>query len=97
MKAKLKKFKNWGLLLSLCCPHSFAYGQQAFNINFDAVRQSVVFLYFKNPAGELQEAGTGFLLGIAKKSDPQMIYEFLVTARHIANPKWSDCEVKEGQ
>jgi hypothetical protein len=98
MKTRAKSlFTVCILFIALNLSTRSASGQQAFNINFEAIRQSVVFLYFKDPTGKVQEAGTGFLLAIAEKENPNQIYELLVTARHIADPKWLGCEEKQGE
>ncbi|HUY80283.1 MAG TPA: hypothetical protein VMU92_00980 [Acidobacteriaceae bacterium] len=65
--------------------------QSAFNINLDAVRRSVVFLHIVDSRGQLKEAGTGFLLLVPTKSDPNKGYLLLVTARHIVDPQWAGC------
>ena len=83
------------LLLTLAyTPCSSAQGQ--YNLNYDAIRKSVVFLYFRSPTGDLIAGGTGFLLGAPLKSDPKRGYFFLVTARHIADPAWDGCRVTKG-
>ena len=41
--------------------------QSAFNINLDAIRQSVVFLHIVDSNGTLKEAGTGFSLSFQQK------------------------------
>jgi hypothetical protein len=65
--------------------------QSAFNINLDAIRQSVVVLHIVDSNGTLKEAGTGFLIVVPTKSDPNQGYELLVTARHIVDPLWAGC------
>jgi hypothetical protein len=77
------------LVCLLCAGDCIA--QSAFSINVEAVRRSVVFLHKVDASGNLQEAGTGFLLVVPTKSDPNRGYWFLVTARHIADPTWNGC------
>jgi hypothetical protein len=79
------------VLLLLGASVSVCTGQSAFNINLDAVRQSVVFLHRVDRAGTLKEAGTSFLLMVPTKSDPSRGYVLLVTARHIVDPQWAGC------
>jgi hypothetical protein len=70
--------------------------QSVFNINLDSVRRSVVFLHVVDSAGQLQEAGTAFLIGVPLKSNPNQTYEILVTARHIVDPAWAGCKPSNG-
>lgn len=67
------------------------HAQTPYPVNFDVVRRSVVFLHRVDISGNVIEAGTGFLLSLPLKSDPKMQYVTLVTARHIADPKWAEC------
>jgi len=82
------------LLAVACTPCS--YPQGLYNLNYDAIRKSVVFLYLRGPNGELIAGGTGFLLAAPLKSDPKRGYVFLVTARHIADPAWDGCSTVNG-
>lgn len=63
-----------------------------FGISMVAVQRSVVFLYLRDSAGQLQGGGTGFLLAVKTKSDPAKAYILLVTARHIVDPSWAGCQ-----
>jgi len=92
----LDRNKPWIVVLLLtlaCAPCSYS---QAYNLNYDAIRKSVVFLYFRAPAGDLIAGGTGFLMAAPLKSDPKRAYFFLVTARHIADPAWDGCRTANG-
>jgi hypothetical protein len=60
-------------------------------IDTDVVKKSLVFLYYTRDGGLLQEVGTGFLVGIPRKSDPTQIYLAIVTARHVVDPQWAGC------
>jgi len=65
------------------------------NINVDAVQKSVVFLYAAGPGGAVdaeKPIGTGFWVEVPLKSDPKRVYRFLVTARHMVDPAWANCE-----
>jgi hypothetical protein len=68
---------------------ALCFGQSTFNINLDAIRNSVVFMYLRGPDGSLKDAGTGFLLLVPSKAQPDRAYTMLVTARHIADPGWA--------
>jgi len=81
-----------GTLLSLLC--ASAVGQSGFQVNFEAVRKSIVFLYARGADGRTQPDGTGFLIGIPSKVKPNRKYIFLVTARHIVDPFWTGCPAK---
>ena len=59
--------------------------------NSEVVRKSVVFIYTKNPQGVEHPEGTGFLLFVPTKADPNRGYTILVTARHMADPGWLNC------
>jgi len=79
------------LAIVLSSPAIPATAQSPFSVNLDAVRQSVVFFHRVDASGQLKEAGTGFLLMVPTKSDPQRGYLLLVTARHIVDPQWAGC------
>ena len=67
----------------------------ALNINTDAVQKSVVFLYSSDLTGKPDDPqkslGTGFFLRVPLTSDPKPGYILLVTARHIVDPQWAQC------
>lgn len=84
------------IVLIACSFTRAAHAQSAFNINLDTVRRSVVFLHTVDQSGALQEAGTGFLIAVPTKSDPNKLYLILATARHIADPRWAGCPASAG-
>jgi hypothetical protein len=64
------------------------------NINVDAVRKSVVFLYATDDKGNVDSAkplGTGFIVEVPLASNPGRSYKLLVTARHVIDPQWARC------
>jgi len=67
----------------------------ALNINTDAVQKSVVFLYSSDLTGKPDDPqkslGTGFFVRVPLASDPKRAYVLLVTARHIVDPQWAQC------
>lgn len=65
--------------------------QVSYNVNYDIIRNSVVFIHLVDSSGIVRDSGTGFLLSIPTKSDPKKGYLLLVTARHIADPNWLGC------
>ncbi len=71
----------------------FPRAQAELNINTDAIKKSVVFLYDAdrnggfNPALEL---GTGFFVRVAINGSSRA-YILLVTARHVIDPQWAKC------
>lgn len=71
--------------LSLRAQHS------AFQVNYEVIRKSVVFIYAQNVNGQVVPDGTGFLLVVPTKSDPKKAYLILVTARHMVDPAWTGC------
>jgi hypothetical protein len=62
------------------------------NINIESIKKAVVFLYKADSAGNASPTGTGFLVSIPLLSQPSQAYWFLVTARHIVDPKWAGCD-----
>ncbi len=73
-----------------------APGTAAVNINVDAVRKSVVFLYATDENGNVDSAkplGTGFIVEVPLASKPGLAYKLLVTARHLIDPQWARCPV----
>jgi hypothetical protein len=65
--------------------------QSAFQVNYETIRHSVVFIYSKGADGKTSEDGTGFLLSVPLKSDPTQSFIVLVTARHMVDPSWDGC------
>ena len=65
--------------------------QSAFQVNYEIIRKSVVFIYAQGANGQSQPDGTAFLLGARLKSDPTKGYTILVTARHMVDPSWDGC------
>ncbi len=68
--------------------------QAQININTDAVKKAVVFLYAAKESGEVdpdKAIGTGFFVEVPLKSQPQKAYKLLVTARHMIEPQWALC------
>ena len=64
------------------------------NINVEAIRKSVVFLYGTDKDGNVdltKPLGTGFLVRVPLQSHPEQSYFLLVTARHIVDPEWAHC------
>ncbi|PYY03034.1 MAG: hypothetical protein DMG69_33265 [Acidobacteria bacterium] len=79
----------WLLLASLVT------AQARININTDAVKKAVVFLYAAKESGEVdpdKPVGTGFLVEVPLQSSPLRAYKLLVTARHIVEPQWALCQ-----
>ncbi len=67
----------------------------AININTEAVQKSVTFLYEAGGDGLINTSkplGTGFIVSIPLRSDPNRSYIVLVTARHIVDPQWAHCQ-----
>ena len=58
--------------------------------NVGIVKKSVVFLYYPKTDDEF-EVGTGFLVEIPTKADPDRGFVAIVTARHIVDPHWAGC------
>jgi hypothetical protein len=79
-----------------------SFGQGFQNVNMDALRRNVVFLHIACdqldtvPAGcvpgTLVPYGTGFLVSVPHKGGGE--YIVLVTARHMVDPAWMNCEKK---
>ena len=64
------------------------------NINVEAVKKLVVFLYGADTSENLdatKSLGTGFLVEVPLLSHPERSYILLVTARHIVDPQWAHC------
>src|ERR1700730_7076906 len=79
------------IILATSCAFCSGQGKSPFRQNLELTQRSVVFLYpgaaFPNQA----PIGTGFVVGVPRKSNPTQFYAFLVTARHIADPEWMGC------
>ena len=73
-----------------CTLRLFAQGS-AFQVNYETIRKSVVFIYQRGANGQAQPDGTGFLLNIPSKSNPRVSLIVLVTARHMIDPAWAGC------
>jgi hypothetical protein len=79
-------------LLIVAVP-SFAPLHAELNINTDAIKKSVVFLYDVDSNGGFNpalELGTGFLVRVNIKGSSKA-YMLLVTARHVIDPQWAKC------
>ena len=57
--------------------------------NVGIVKKSVVFLYYLRE--DEFEVGTGFLVEIPSKVNPERSFVVIVTARHIVDPQWAGC------
>lgn len=78
------------ILIAASCLLLTARVVAGININVDAVRKSVVFLYGADTNGKVDQArplGTGFLVDVPLLSHPEKSYLLLVTARHIVDPE----------
>ena len=64
-------------------------GGSSMPFNVGIVKKSIVFLYYRK--GKDFEVGTGFLVDIPSKADPNQSFVAIVTARHIVDPKWAGC------
>jgi hypothetical protein len=62
-------------------------------VNTEAVQRSIVFLYAENNdrVDERRQVGTGFLVLVPSKGNPQMGALLLITARHILDHDWGFC------
>src|SRR5580698_7708352 len=76
---------------NLFCASTIA--QSPFQVNFEAFRKTVVFIYAQKPDGTLEPDGTGFLVAIPSKSHPDRSFIILVTARHMVDASWTGCPV----
>ena len=65
--------------------------QYPFRVDFNSLRRSVVFIHKVDSTGRVQHFGTGFLLSLPSKSQPNREYRVLVTARHMVDPSWLHC------
>jgi hypothetical protein len=68
------------------------------NIDVKAVEKTVVFLYSADGTGAVDKTkplGTGFLVAVPLRSDPNQAHILLVTARHIVDPVWAHCAVQQ--
>jgi hypothetical protein len=64
------------------------------NINTEAVKQCVVFIYGVGPDGKANTTkpdATGFLVSVPTTGTPTKYYWLLVTARHVFDPEWTGC------
>ena len=62
--------------------------QTPFEVNYNAVRGTVVFIYQKGANGQALPDGTAFLIAVPSKANPTRSYAVLVTARHMVDPVW---------
>ena len=65
------------------------------NINTEAVKKSVVYIYGGDNEGKQADStkilGTGFLVAVPLSSVENRAYYLLVTARHVFDPSWAHC------
>ena len=86
----MKRIVTVALFVALMMP--CAHGGLA--INTDAVQRAIVFIYQARTETEPDTRaplGTGFLLRVPSL-DGKIVYELLVTARHIVDPEWALCD-----
>lgn len=79
-------------ILLVCAVGSAVAG---ININTEAVKASVVFVYLGGSNGEVNESApdaTGFLVSVPTSGPTVGYYWLLVTARHVVDPKWDNCD-----
>jgi hypothetical protein len=77
------------LLAALLFPPAVRVCGSSMPFNVGTVKKSIVFLYYQK--GKDFEVGTGFLIDIPSKADPNQSFVAIVTARHIVDPKWAGC------
>jgi hypothetical protein len=77
------------LLVAVLLVPAVRVGGSSMPFNVGIVKKSIVFLYY--PRGKEFEVGTGFLVDIPVKDDPQRSFIAIVTARHIVDPKSAGC------
>jgi hypothetical protein len=77
------------LLVAVLLVPAVRVGGSSMPFNVGIVKKSIVFLYY--PRGKEFEVGTGFLMDIPVKDDPQRSFIAIVTARHIVDPKSAGC------
>jgi hypothetical protein len=77
------------LLAALLFPPAVRVRGSSMPFNVGTVKKSIVFLYYQK--GKDFEVGTGFLVDIPSKADPNQSFVAIVTARHIVDPKWAGC------
>lgn len=68
------------------------------NINTEAVKQCVVFIYGADTDGKantINPDATGFLVSVPTTTNPPRYYWLLVTARHVFDPEWVGCPGSE--
>jgi hypothetical protein len=85
----------WVLCIAALAFTEMCYPLRAsININVKAVEKTVVFLYSSDVTGAVDTTkpiGTGFLVGVPLKSNPDQARIVLVTARHMIDPVWAHC------
>jgi hypothetical protein len=77
------------LLVAVLVVPAVRVGGSSMPFNVGIVKKSIVFLYYQK--GKDFEVGTGFLVDIPSKADPNQSLVAIVTARHIVDPKWAAC------
>jgi hypothetical protein len=86
------KSRFWIYAVAISLSEIYSSAQQsAFQVNYQTIRNSVVFIYSRGADGQTTEDGTGFLLSVPQKSDPTKSFIVLVTARHMVDPSWDGC------
>jgi hypothetical protein len=51
------------------------------------IKKCVTFIFVKNENGQYVPNGTGFFVGVKTKQDPNLSYNYLVTAKHVLQDK----------
>jgi hypothetical protein len=77
------------LLVAVLVVPAVRVGGSSMPFNVGIVKKSIVFLYYQK--GKDFEVGTGFLVDIPSKADPNQSFVAIITARHIVDPKWAAC------
>lgn len=75
----------------LVCPGIAQGPVTPFDIDFNVVRNTVVFIYQKSEDSRTKADGTAFLITGPSKANPKRSYVILVTARHMVDPIWLGC------
>jgi Trypsin-like peptidase domain len=79
------------LIIGAC---TLSAARATININTEAVKQCVVFIYPAGSDGKPNTAkpdATGFLVSVPTTAIPPRYYWLLVTARHVFDPQWTGC------
>ena len=75
-------------------PFELPTARAALDINTDAVKKVIVFIYPANANGEPDTDhpdATGFLVNVPTTTTPIQYYLLLITARHVVDPQWANC------